>query len=88
MPRADRLRRGAVRLASTIEQEIRAHPRLYNAFYQGIGRSPALRRVVGRAKDGVRQGNGPCQVAADPTDAPLVQARREAAAATRLGLSE
>jgi hypothetical protein len=76
----------AIRVAARAEQEIRAYPRLHNAFYTAVTRNPALRHLAGRARDRVRgaeAGRGAAPVAGQE---PEVEARRRAAVAHRLGL--
>lgn len=74
------------RTASRAEQEIRAYPRVYAAFYRALGASPAVRRAVGRVKTGVREDVAPTATTAAPPLTPA-ERRRHEAVATRLGLS-
>lgn len=78
-------RDAALRVAARLEQEIRAYPRVYSAFYAAMTRNRAIRDLVGRAKAGVR-GGGAGAHSATVAEPPLLQARREAAVAARLGL--
>ncbi len=80
------LRTAAVRSASRVEQEIRAYPRLYAAFYRALNARPAVRRIVGKVKTGVREDG--THVAQQPPDGPLglAERRRSTATAVRLGL--
>lgn len=78
-------RRLVIRLASRVEQEIRAYPRAHAAFYRVITRNARVRDAVGRVRDGVRATPGVEHTA--PTDPDVVARRREAAVAVRLGLS-
>ncbi|MCW2615831.1 MAG: hypothetical protein JWN08_2825 [Frankiales bacterium] len=75
------------RVASRFEQEIRAYPRVYRAFYQALNASPAVRRAVGIVKSGVRE-DGSAAALDTELDPPRTrqQERRLAAVATRLGL--
>lgn len=80
------MRAVVVWIAARAEQEIRAYPRLHSAFYTAVTRNPAVRDLVGRAKDqvrGSRTEQGPAPLAAAE---PEVEARRRAAVARRLGL--
>lgn len=74
------------RLASRLEQEIRAYPRVYGAFYRALNASPAVRRTVGRVKTAVREGS--MRSAAPASQPPLTEGdrRRRTATAARLGL--
>lgn len=82
-----RLHAAAVRSVSRIEQEIRAYPRLYAAFYSALNASPAVRRTVGKVKTGVREDG--THVVQEVQDGPLglAERRRSAATAVRLGLA-
>lgn len=82
------IRSAVLRTASRAEQEIRAYPRLYAAFYNLLTRSPAVRELVGRAKAGVRGGGGEGATSRTVSEPPLLRARREAAVAHRLGLRQ
>lgn len=75
------------RVASRAEQEIRAYPRVYGAFYRALNASPAVRRTVGVVKSGVRE-DGTAVAVATALDPPpgVRQDRRLAAVAARLGL--
>lgn len=83
----ERVRSAGWRVAGRVEQEIRAYPRVYLAFYRVLNASPAIRRGVGIVKAGVR-GDGttvPVAAASGPPD--LAVQRRRAATAERLGLT-
>lgn len=72
-------------LAARVEQEIRAYPRVYTAFYGVLTRNAWVRDLVGRTKAGVRGGGALAHASAvqEPT---VLRERREAAVAARLGL--
>jgi hypothetical protein len=74
-------------VASRAEQEIRAYPRVYAAFYRALNTSPAVRRAVGVVKSGVREDGSAAAVdtTLDPPDS-RYRDRRLTAVATRLGL--
>jgi hypothetical protein len=74
-----------LRAAARLEQEIRAYPRVYAAFYAALTRNRTARTLVGRAKAGVRGGGAAVRTAAVEEPA-LLRRRREAAVAARLGL--
>jgi hypothetical protein len=83
---ADRSVRGLlVRVAARAEQEVRAYPRLHDAFYRTVNRSPRLRSWAGRTKDRVRGVPGGERRPRTQQEPEVVAARR-AAVATRLGL--
>lgn len=78
-------RRLALRVAARAEQEIRAYPRLYSAFYAALTRNRRVRELVGRTKDGVRGGGA--QLSRPTVQEPAaLRALREDAVARRLGL--
>ena len=81
------VRRGLWRVASRLEQEIRAYPTVYSAFYRALSASPAVRRTVGVVKSGVREDGSAAAIETvlDPPDSPLLTRRRQAVA-VRLGL--
>lgn len=81
------LLKASVALASRLEQEIRAHPRLHDAFYRLATRTPLFNSTVGRAKAAVRGAQADQVAVLRPEDSPRVNARREAAVAASLGLS-
>jgi hypothetical protein len=88
---ADRPRRWrvlALRLAASLEQEVRARPALHSAFYAVISHSPVGRDLAGRVKSGVRrsQTTPPTRLHACLEDE-AVRLRRDAAVAARLGLT-
>lgn len=74
-----------VRVVGWAEQEVRAHPRLYTAFYGAINRSSRLRHLAGRLKLRVR-GRAGGAGAARPTDPTRAADRVRRATAVRLGL--
>jgi hypothetical protein len=76
-----------LRAAARLEQEIRAYPRVYRAFYEALNRCGPVRDLVGRTKAGVRGGGATSRPPAVVEPA-LLRARREAAVAARLGLSD
>lgn len=76
----------AVRAAARVEQEVRAYPRMYDAFYRALNRSPRIRALVGRAKVEVRSAGLAAARPQEPPESPVVRQRREAAVARRLGL--
>lgn len=76
----------ALRLAAAAEQAVRTHPRLYQSFYVLLTRSPRLRSLMGRVKDGVRLSGRSRVLLDDPPDAPEVARRQEQVLAVRLGL--
>lgn len=73
--------------AARVEQEIRAYPRVYRAFYTVLTRYPPVRDLVGRAKAGVR-GGGAASQSPGVVEPALLRGRREAAVAARLGLAD
>lgn len=77
----------AVRLASRAEQEIRAYPRLYAAFYKAVTSNPTARDLVGRAKDQVRSSGLPPVLLTPLAEEPEVASRRRSGVAARLRLS-
>jgi hypothetical protein len=74
-----------VRVVAWSEQEVRAHPRLYIAFYGAINRSPRLRDVAGRLRLRVRGRAGGAGVSR-PVDPTRAADRVRRATAVRLGL--
>lgn len=72
--------------AARLEQEIRAYPRVYSAFYRTLNASPAVRRGVGRVKRRVRQDGRPLSAPAGAPALTLALQRREQVTAVRLGL--
>lgn len=84
---APSLRRLAVRTALAVEQEVRAHPRLYAAFYRGINRSDLARGVVGAVKARARSRSWQQGALTQVHDAPLVAAERRRSVALQLGLA-
>jgi hypothetical protein len=75
-----------VRLAARIEQEVRAYPRLYAAFYGLVTAHPRARALMGRARDEVRAVDGGGRAAPVPADDPAVVAARGRMLRIRLGL--
>ena len=72
------------RIGSWSEHEIRAHPRLYAAFYTALSRYPWVRKVAGLVRDRVRDDAGVERPhTAGP---PVVDELRLRAVASRLGL--
>ncbi len=66
-------------LVGTVEQEIRAYPRLYASFYAVVTRSAATRALAGRAKDLVRNQHAAAPRATlDVPDQAMVHRRRQA----------
>lgn len=86
-PVTQRLRAAAWRTASRAEQEIRAYPRLYAAFYRVLAARPGVRRAVGRVKNGVREDGTRAGVPAVATPDTRGDQRRRASVALRLGLA-
>lgn len=77
-----------VRVASRMEQEIRAYPRVYRGFYALMGRSARLRVLAGGYKDRVRASAAEVVPAGRLRDIPdPLRPQRERAVAARLGLS-
>jgi hypothetical protein len=76
----------AIAAMGFVEQEIRAHPRLYDAFYRAVTRDPRLRRTAGRVKHRVRSSAHTALTVPEPPDSLSVRRRREESVATRLGL--
>jgi hypothetical protein len=72
--------------AARIEQEIRAYPRVYSAFYRTLNASPAARRAVGRVKSRVRHGGAVPGATRSHAPRTLADQCREHAVAVRLGL--
>jgi hypothetical protein len=72
--------------AARVEQEIRAYPRMYSAFYRILNASPAARRAVGRVKSRVRHGRAVPGGTRSQAPQTLADQRREHATAVRLGL--
>lgn len=85
MPLPDAQGRLAARAAAWAEQEIRAHPGLYKAFYSVIARSDGARALIGRARQRIRRQDGAVEAVAAPY--PLAaQGARLALVAARLGV--
>lgn len=80
------VRAGLVRAALLTERELRAHPRLFEAFYRGLNRSAGARAVIGAAKARARSHDAQRGAAARAPEAPLVAQLRQRAVAVRLGL--
>ena len=74
-----------LRVAARAEQEIRAYPRVYAAFYGALTRNRPGRGLGGRTKAGVR-GPGAAARPHGVAEPALLRAQREQAVAQRLGL--
>jgi hypothetical protein len=75
-----------LRVAARAEQEIRAYPRVYDGFYRALTRNAVVRRVVGRAKAGVRSRDDPGATGDQAPEAAAVAEARDRTVARRLGL--
>jgi hypothetical protein len=72
--------------AARVEQEIRAYPRVYMAFYRALNASPTVRRAVGRVKSRLRHGGAAPGAIRPQAPQTLADQRREQAITVRLGL--
>jgi hypothetical protein len=75
-----------LRVAARAEQEIRAYPRVYDAFYRVLTRHDTVRRLVGRTKAGVRSRGDAVATGDRAPEAEAVTEARERTVARRLGL--
>jgi hypothetical protein len=76
-----------IRLVAWAEQEIRAYPKLYNAFYTAVTHNAPLRNLAGRVKERLRASYSAYEGSRVlPTEEPQVAERRAQAVAARLGI--